>query len=40
MIDRILLPTISNFFSESPSGKNAKVKRAWPGAMGDQLGGA
>jgi hypothetical protein len=38
MINRILIPTSYNFFSGSPSPKNSKVKRAWPGAMGDRLG--
>jgi hypothetical protein len=38
MINRILIPTSCNFFSRSPSLKNSKVKRAWPGAMGDQPG--
>ena len=36
MINRILVPTSCNFFSGSPSLKNFKVKRAWPGAMGDR----
>ena len=34
----ILIPTSCNFFSGSPSLKNSKVKRAWPGAMGDRPG--
>ena len=34
----ILVPTSCNFFSGSPSLKNSKVKRAWPGAMGDRPG--
>ena len=34
----ILVPTSCNFFSKSPSLKNSKVKRAWPGAMGDRPG--
>ena len=38
MINRILIPTSCNFFSRSPSLKNSKVKRAWPGAMGDRPG--
>ena len=38
MINMILVPTSCNFFSESPSLKNSKVKRAWPGAMGDRPG--
>jgi hypothetical protein len=35
---RILIPISCNFFSESPSQKNSKVKRAWLGAMGDRPG--
>ena len=34
----ILIPTSCNFFFGSPSLKNSKVKRAWPGAMGDRPG--
>jgi hypothetical protein len=34
----ILLPTSCNFFSESLSSKNSKVKRVWPRAMGDRPG--
>ena len=34
----ILISTSCNFFSRSPSLKNSKVKRAWPGAMGDRPG--
>ena len=34
----ILIPTSCNFFSGSPFLKNSKVKRAWPGAMGDRPG--
>ena len=32
----ILIPISCNFFSGSPSANNSKVKRAWPGAMGDR----
>ena len=32
----ILVPISCNFFSGSSSLKNSKVKRAWPGAMGDR----
>jgi hypothetical protein len=35
---RILIPISCNFFSESPSQKNSKVKRAWLGAMGGRPG--
>jgi hypothetical protein len=38
MINRILIPTSCNFFSGNLSRKNSKVKRVWPGAMGDRLG--
>jgi hypothetical protein len=34
----ILIPTSCNLFFGSPSPKNSKVKRAWPGAMGDRPG--
>jgi hypothetical protein len=34
----ILIPTSCNFFSGSSSRNNSKVKRAWPGAMGDRPG--
>ena len=34
----ILIPISCNFFSGSPSLKNSKVKRAWPGTMGDRPG--
>jgi hypothetical protein len=33
MIDRMFIPQRYTFFSESPSTKNYKVKRAWPGAI-------
>jgi hypothetical protein len=32
-INSILIPLSCNFFSESPSAKNSRVKRAWPGAI-------
>jgi hypothetical protein len=32
----ILIQISCNFFSRSLSRKNSKVKRAWPGAMGDR----
>ena len=38
MINRILIPTSCNFFSRSPSLKNSRVKRAWPGAMDNRPG--
>jgi hypothetical protein len=38
MINRILILTSCNFFSGRLSPKNSKVKRAWPGAMGDRPG--
>ena len=38
MINGILIPISCNFFFGSPSANNFKVKRAWPGAMGDPPG--
>jgi hypothetical protein len=32
-INSILIPLSCNFFSGSPSAKNSRVKRAWPGAI-------
>ena len=32
-INKILIPTSCNFFSESRSPKNSEVKRAWPGEI-------
>jgi hypothetical protein len=32
-IDRILIPPRYTFFSGSPTEKNSRVKRAWPGAI-------
>ena len=32
-INRRLIPTSCNFFSGSPSPKNSKFKRAWPGEI-------
>jgi hypothetical protein len=32
-INSILIPPSCNFFSGSPSVKNSRVKRAWPGAI-------
>jgi hypothetical protein len=32
-INSILIPLSCNFFSGSPSVKNFRVKRAWPGAI-------
>jgi hypothetical protein len=34
-LNRILIQISCNFFSGTSSPKNSKVKRAWPGAMGD-----
>jgi hypothetical protein len=36
MINRTLVPTSCNFFFESSSPNNSKVKHAWSGAMGDR----
>jgi hypothetical protein len=32
-INSILIPLSCNLFSGSPSAKNSRVKRAWPGAI-------
>jgi hypothetical protein len=34
-INSILIPLSYNFFSGSPSAKNSRVKRAWPGAISE-----